>query len=135
MLVSKSRCSPVSHPSSPGHYKTPFDAAEKYYLANGGGDYFNKLLFHRPYCNFRLFLQKLLSIPQKEFPSVDGCRDFLWHEARLNFCQERCGSMDMSKHSGHRFVVVPFFYFILSDTLELYIFYAYLKIKYTSTVL
>ncbi|GIX90913.1 hypothetical protein CDAR_177331 [Caerostris darwini] len=48
-----------------GHYKTPFDAAEKYYLANGGGDYFNKLLFHLPCCNFRLFCRNYLPFPKR----------------------------------------------------------------------
>ncbi|GIX90907.1 hypothetical protein CDAR_177311 [Caerostris darwini] len=47
------------------HYKTPFDAAEKYYLANGGGDYFNKLLFHRPCCNFRLFCRNYFPFPER----------------------------------------------------------------------
>ncbi|GIY38461.1 hypothetical protein CEXT_477161 [Caerostris extrusa] len=59
---------PASYSSTAGLYETPFDAAEKYYLANGGGDYFNKLLFPHSYYNFCLFCRNYFPFPQKKCP-------------------------------------------------------------------
>ncbi|GIY38459.1 hypothetical protein CEXT_477151, partial [Caerostris extrusa] len=70
-----------------GHYETPSDAAEKYYSANGGGDYLNSCFFTARAAMFVSSVE-ITSHSPKEMLSVDGCRGLLWHEARLSFCQE-----------------------------------------------